>query len=83
MQSERESGYGRTDLIILDPARSRSLILELKHVKSESEMDSALKEAANQIIKKKYESQLRYEGYANRLRYAMVFCDKKVLIAKV
>ena len=82
VQSERESGYGRTDLIILDPARSRSLILELKHVKSESEMDSALKEAANQIIKKKYESQLRYEGYANRLRYAMAFSDKKVLIKK-
>ncbi len=82
VQSERESGYGRTDLIILDPARSRSLILELKHVKNESELETALKEATSQIIVKKYESQLKYEGYENRLKYAMAFCDKKVLITK-
>ena len=46
-------------------------------------MESALNEAASQIIENKYESQLKYEGYENRLRYAMAFCDKKVLISKV
>ena len=33
LRFERETGYGRSDLIILDPARSRRLILEFGHVK--------------------------------------------------
>ena len=31
--SETETGYGRSDLVVLDPARRRCLIPELKHVK--------------------------------------------------
>ena len=80
VQSERETGYGRSDLIILDPARQRCLILELKHVKKEEEIDHALEEASSQIIKKKYDSQLRYEGYQTRLRYGMAFLNKKARI---
>ena len=83
VQSERETGYGRSDLIILDPARNRCLILELKHVKKESEMEDALKEAASQMIQRKYESQLQYEGYRVRLKYGMAFCEKKARIEKV
>ena len=83
VQSERETGYGRSDLIILDPARNRSMILELKHTKKESEMGDALNEASSQIIEKKYESQLKYEGYTTRLQYAMAFNDKKCLIKMV
>ena len=83
VQSERESGYGRSDLIILDPARQRCLILELKHVKEKDEMDAALKEASSQIIRQKYDSQLRYEGYTARLQYGMAFCDKQTRIAKI
>ena len=83
VQSERETGYGRSDLIILDPARNRCLILELKHVKKESEMEDALKEAASQLIQRKYESQLQYEGYRVRLKYGMAFCEKKARIEKI
>ena len=83
VQSERETGYGRSDLIILDPARQRCLILELKHVKKEEEIETALKEAAGQIIHKKYDSQLRYEGYTTRLQYGMSFFDKRCSIAKI
>ncbi len=80
VQSERESGYGRSDLLILDPVRNRCLILELKHVSQEDEMEHALVEASNQIIDKKYGSQMKYEGYTVRLQYALAFCEKKVLI---
>jgi hypothetical protein len=83
VQSERETGYGRSDLIIQDPARSRSIILELKHVDDKSKMESALEEAASQIIENKYESQLSYEGYSTRLKYGISFCDKKCRIATV
>ncbi|MBR1741677.1 MAG: hypothetical protein IJ733_07350, partial [Lachnospiraceae bacterium] len=61
----------------------RCLILELKHVKEESEMEAALREASGQIIDKKYDSRFRYEGYEKRFRYGMAFFDKKVRIEKV
>ena len=83
VQSERETGYGRSDLIILHPARSRCLILELKHVEKEEKMKAALQEAGSQIIQKKYDSQLRYKGYTTRLQYGLVFFGKKCEIAKI
>jgi hypothetical protein len=83
VQSERETGYGRSDLIIQDPVRERCLLLELKHVGNEGELESALLEAESQIIKNKYESQLIYEGYTKRLKYGMAFHGKKACICKV
>ena len=79
--SETETGYGRSDLIVLDPARNRCMILELKHTEKESAMAAALKEAKSQIVKEKYESRLIYEGYTERLRYGMSFWNKQVMIA--
>lgn len=81
--SETETGYGRSDLVILDPARRRCLILELKHVKKEEQMAVALEEAQSQLIRQKYESMLVYQGYITRLRYALSFRDKHVMIAAV
>ena len=86
--SELESGYGRSDLIILDPARNRALLLELKHVAEdkgvlEKDMIQALAEAKSQILQEKYESYLIYHNYATRLRYGMAFSGKKALIAKI
>ena len=83
VDSEKESGYGRTDLIIRDPGRNRCLILELKHAKEESEMPKAMKEARSQIVNNKYESRVVYESYTERLQYGMVFCDKKCMIEKI
>ena len=83
VDSERESGYGRTDLIVRDPGRNRCLILELKHIDKESEIASAMNEAKKQIADNKYESRLVYEGYTTRLQYGMVFCDKKCHIDKI
>ena len=70
-------------MIVLDPARNRCLILELKHVQDKSAMTAALKEAQSQLIKEKYESRLIYEGYSTRLRYGLSFWDKCVMIALV
>ncbi len=75
--SELETGYGRSDLIVMDPSAMRCLILELKHVHDEREMAGAMKKAVNQIERKKYESQAVYQGYTKRLQYGLVFCGKK------
>ena len=81
--SEEESGYGRTDLVVLDPARKRCLLIELKHVKQESELDMAITKATSQIVDEKYDSTFEYLGYKTRLRYSMAFWNKKVKIEKV
>ena len=81
--SEPESGYGRSDLIILDLGRRRCLILELKHVKDEKELESALQEGASQLIRQKYESTPRYLGFSPRLKYAMAFSGYKARIEKL
>ena len=80
VRSELETGYGRSDLVILDPARSRCMILELKHVREPAQLEAGLNEATSQIVNQKYGSQLQYEGYGTRLQYGMAFCGKQVRI---
>ncbi|SCZ78641.1 AAA family ATPase [Pseudobutyrivibrio xylanivorans] len=81
--SEQETGYGRSDLIILDPARSRSMILEIKHAKDDNELETALEEAASQIIDKKYDSILKYQDYKTIVRYGVSCSGKKAKIKLV
>ena len=80
VQSEAETGYGRSDLMIMDPARSRAMILELKHVKEVNELNNGVKDAVGQIAEKKYESKLRYERYNTILSYGMAFYGKRAVI---
>ena len=82
VQSERESGYGRSDLIIPDPARGRCMILELKHVRQENEMAAAADEAVSQILQKKYASTPRYAGVDLCLQYGMAFWGKRCIIRR-
>ena len=58
-------------------------MLELKHVKQESELNIATTKATSQIIDEKYESKFEYLGYKTRLRYSMAFYKKVVKIEKV
>ena len=81
--SEMETGYGRSDLIILDTVLNRCLLLELKRVTKESEMAAALREASSQVIDMKYETQMKYSGYTTIRKYAMAFCGKKAIIAEL
>ena len=80
--SETETGYGRSDLLVLDPARSRCLILELKHAKKQELLEGGVEEAISQITENKYASRTVYEGYAIRLGYGMAFYNKRCRIEK-
>ena len=80
--SELETGYGRSDLVVTDAARGRCIILELKHVKEATDMESALSEALDQMKDKHYDSRLIYQGYTTRIQYGMAFCDKNVIVEK-
>ena len=81
--SEAETGYGRSNLVVLDRPRDRCMILELKHASDGQSLEAALREATGQTVKKKYESRLKYEGYTHRLQYGMAFKDKQALISGI
>ena len=81
--SELETGYGRSDLIILDPARNRCMILELKHAEKLDDIDKEIDNADKQLRDKKYESKMAYLGYTDRMQYGMAFFEKRAVIKKV
>ncbi len=81
--SETETGYGRSDLIILDSVKKRCLIIELKHVNDENDIKGALQEANSQIIRNKYNSMLAYDGYVEISCFGMAFWKKRCMISNI
>lgn len=82
--SNRESGYGRYD-VILEPRRPEddAIILEFKVQEGEErELSDTVREALRQIEEKKYQFNLTAKGIPEeRIRkYGFAFCGKKVLI---
>ena len=84
--SNRESGFGRYD-VLLEPKREEDgIILEFKvqDEEEEAELIDTVKAALEQIEKKRYESILTEKGVPKeRIRkYGFAFCGKKVLIGR-
>ena len=64
VKSNRESGNGRSDIMVKSPSlRGRSFILELKVSDSIDDLEDDAKKALQQIYDKKYMEELRMEGY--------------------
>lgn len=83
--SNRESGFGRYD-VIMEPLQEQldAIIMEFKvqNVRREETMESTVKNALLQIEEKNYDAELIARGIAKeRIRhYGFAFCGKKVLI---
>ncbi len=84
--SNRESGFGRYDVLLEPKHEEDGIILEFKvqDAEEEAELTDAVKAALEQIEKKKYESILTEKGVPKeRIRkYGFAFCGKKVLIGR-
>jgi len=75
--SNRESGEGRSDLILKElKFRGKAVVLELKTAKTFGEMEDKCREALVQIEAKKYEEGLRNEGCREVLKYGVCFFKK-------
>jgi len=75
--SNRESGLGRYDVIIEPKNRNnRGYILEFKVAKIEKDLEKVSKEAIEQIIDKKYDTQLKERGIKDITLLGIAFFGK-------
>ena len=84
--SNRESGFGRYDVMLEPKKDDDGMILEFKvqDMEDERELADTVKAALQQIEEKKYEAILVEKGVPRERirRYGFAFCGKKVLIGQ-
>ena len=84
--SNRESGYGRYDIMIIPKDISKiGIIIEFKKYYEEygETIDELIEEAKQQIEDKKYETELLNRGITNIKKLVIVFKGKEVFVTDV
>ena len=76
VDSNKEKGLGRPDILLKDKKNRRAIIIEAKKSDKESDMDKDCKEAIKQIVKEKYAEGLK--GYEQIICYGAAFFQKQV-----
>jgi hypothetical protein len=83
IKSNRESGYGRYDIMIIpQDLRQTGYVIEFKSVDKEDNetVETAVKAAFDQIESKQYETELIERGIKNIKKLAIVFSGKDVYV---
>jgi len=81
LKSNRESGDGRPDLLLMEKRkRELAIIIEIKDTKNFSELESLCDEALAQIEENRYEAELKQESYKNIIKYGIAFCGKSCMV---
>ena len=77
IQSNRESGLGRRDIIIRSaPYEGVAVIIETKVADTYAQLEEKAAEALAQIEEKQYDAELRLEGYHTFLKFGIAFFKK-------
>ena len=76
VDSNKEKGLGRPDILLKDKKNRRAIIIEAKKSDKESDMEKDCVEAINQIVKEKYAEGLN--GYEEIICYGAAFFQKQV-----
>lgn len=81
IRSNREGGKGRSDLLVKPVRRSReAFVIEFKVTKDFDELDGKADETLRQIADRKYEMDLRNDGYKRISYYGIAFCGKECVV---
>ncbi len=81
VESERESGYGRYDIMMVPLSSSYpGIVFEIKVCESEEIPESVAEKALNQIRSKEYTSELRCHDVRTAILFAVAFQGKKVKV---
>jgi hypothetical protein len=86
IKSNRESGYGRYDIMIIPRDLAKTgYVIEFKTVDTEENetVESAVKAALKQIEEKKYEMELKERGVKKVKKLAVVFKGKDVTVKEM
>ena len=81
VESNKEHGEGRSDIVVYDLAEGRVAIFEAKYAKSVSEMEKDCDRALNQIEQQMYAKDYE-EEYDEILCYGISFFKKRCLVKK-
>ena len=83
VKSNRESGNGRSDIMICEyQLRKLAVIIEIKVAGKFAELDKKCDEALQQIEDRNYEAELIDECYQNIIKYGVSFYQKSCKIKK-
>lgn len=81
IQSNRESGSGRPDLMLIPLDEEQPvIIIEIKKVQKLGEMTAGAKAGLAQIEQQEYAAAPLEEGYLNILSYGICFCKKSCVV---
>jgi hypothetical protein len=83
VKSNKESGYGRYDVMIIPKnTKLHGVIIEFKKVGDlkETSLEKAAELALNQIDEKRYATELEVRGVGSIIKLGIVFNGKKVLV---
>ena len=81
IKSNRESGDGFSDILIMPEDPDAGIVIEVKYAKEMKELDAACETAMAQIKNKRYDEALRDEGRCDILAYGIAFCRKRCRVA--
>ena len=77
IKSNRESGDGFSDILIMPEDPDAGIVIEVKYAKEMKELDAACEAAMAQIKNKRYDEALRDEDRCDILAYGIAFCRKR------
>lgn len=78
VDSNKERGLGRPDILLRDRKNRRALIIEAKRSSSEDCMEKDCRDALSQIIDREYAKNLK--GYRKIMTYGITFFEKTALV---
>ena len=78
VESNKERGLGRPDILLKDEDNRRAIIIEAKRSEKEADLDKDLDEAIDQIITEKYAEGLY--GYKQVFCYGVAFFQKQAKV---
>lgn len=81
VDSNKEHGEGRSDIVVYDPVNSRVAVFEAKYAKTMEKMEAECERALNQINDRMYTKEYE-EDYDHILCYGISFFRKRCMVKK-